>query len=241
MAEVNIADREIELNIGFNHYYEENEFFTKYVISPLFADCKLKKVYIGGNITYGTTEDEAFSPFYRNTTLESVIITDKETEISENEFYGCTGLKSITMGDGVESIGNWAFSGCASLESFKFGSGMKIIGQEAFSDCTALILLESRANMPPTCGANALDDINKWTCTLHVPQGTKSQYAAADQWKEFFFVEDDIDTGIGSIFDDGAKVKAIYNMNGQKVKNPISGKHYIFVLENGKTVKKVMK
>ncbi len=191
IAEVNITDRETELSLGSNGS------------NPLFADCQLKTVYIGGNITYGTTSKAGYSPFYRNATLETVTITDKETEISENEFYGCTALKSISMGDGVESIGNWAFSGCSSLENFKFGKGMKTIGQEAFSDCTALTSLESHTKVPPTCGANALDDINKWTCKLHVPEGTKSQYAAADQWKDFFFVEDDV-SGIDGVIADNA-------------------------------------
>ncbi len=201
LAEVNIADRETELTLGSNGS------------SPLFADCKLKTVYIGGNITYGTSANEGYSPFYRNATLESVTITDKESEISVNEFYGCTALKNITMGDGVESIGNWAFSGCASLESFKFGSGMKTIGQEAFSDCTAMTSLESHTKVPPTCGANALDDINKWTCTLHVPEGTKTQYAAANQWKDFFFVEDDA-TGIDGVIADDCSGTDIKVENG---------------------------
>ncbi len=47
--------------------------------------------------------------------------------------------------------------------------------------------------------------------------------------------------GIGSVYDAGAKVKAIYNMKGQKVKNPVSGKLYIFVYDNGVTVKRAMK
>ncbi len=189
LAEVNISDRNTELSLGYNNtvYYNDN---------PLFSDCPLKKVYIGGNITYNTSKYCGYSPFYRNTTLESVTITDKETEISENMFYGCTGLKSITMGDGVETIGNWAFSGCASLESFSYGSSMKTIGQEAFSDCTALTSLTSKATTPPTCGTNALDDINKWNCTLYVPKGTQSQYAAADQWKEFFFISDDVENKV---------------------------------------------
>ncbi len=231
LAEVNIVDRESELRLGYNTYNT----------TPLFADCPLKTVYIGGNITYGTSEDAGYSPFYRNTTLETVTIADQETEITENEFYGCTGLKNIIIGDGVESIGNRAFSGCTSLGNFECGSGMKTVGQEAFFDCRSLTSFVSNAIVPPSCGANALNDIDKWNCTLHIPEGTTSQYAAADQWKDFFFVEDNA-TGIGSVYDDGAdtKVKAIYNMNGQKVSNPIPGNLYIFVYENGKTEKKTI-
>ena len=156
----------------------------------LFADCPLDSVYIGRNITYETSSNRGYSPFYRNTSLRSVTITDKETEISENEFYGCTRLKNVRIGNGVTTIGNWAFSGCSSLDYFAFGSSVGTIGQEAFSDCTAMTRLISQAPIPPTCGSEALDDINKWTCTLSVSPGTLSAYQAAEQWKEFFFIEE---------------------------------------------------
>ncbi|MBO4403137.1 MAG: insulinase family protein, partial [Bacteroidales bacterium] len=136
--------------------------------SPLFSNCPLDSVYIGRNITYNASSRYGYSPFYRNTSLRSVTITDKETEISDNEFYGCTNLKNVSIGDGVERIGDWAFSGCSNLDYFAFGSSVKSIGKEAFSDCTSVTKLISRAATPPTCGAQALDDINKWNCTLLV-------------------------------------------------------------------------
>lgn len=158
--------------------------------NPLFSDCPLDSVYIGRNISYSTDSKDGYSPFYRNTSLRAVRITDEETEISENEFYGCSGLKNVYIGDGVTTIGNWAFSGCSSLDYFAFGSGLKSIGDEAFSDCVNVTKIISKVGMPPTCGSQALDDINKWTCTLYVPNGKKEVYQDADQWKEFFFVED---------------------------------------------------
>ena len=178
LKEVIIADSESELNLGSNYSY------------PIFSSCPLDTVYIGRNISYSTYESYGYSPFYRNTTLRAVKITDKETEISENEFYGCTNLQRVIIGDGVTTIGNWAFSGCSSLKFFTFGSEVKTIGQEAFSDCTAVTEITSRAITPPTCGNQALDDINKWECKLYVPKGHLADYQAAEQWKEFLFVEE---------------------------------------------------
>ena len=154
-----------------------------------FSSCPLDSVYIGRNITYSTTSSAGYSPFYRNTTLRTVHITSKETEISENEFYGCTNLQNITIGDGVKTIGSYAFSGCSSLEYFACGTQVDSIGKEAFSDCTAMTTFKSKAMTPPTCGSQALDDINKWECTLHVPRPSIGAYQGAEQWKEFFFVE----------------------------------------------------
>ena len=41
-----------------------------------------------------------------------------------------------------------------------------------------------------------MDDINKWSCVLKVPQNYASAYQAADQWKEFFFIEDVIEVEV---------------------------------------------
>jgi len=176
---------------------EKTEGFTNDVLSlgsngnePLFSSCPLDSVYIGRNISYPTESSKGYSPFYRNTSLRTVVVTDRETEISPNEFYGCTNLKSIKIGDGVTTIGDWAFSGCSSLNSFAFGRSVESIGKEAFSDCTAMTVVRSRAVVPPICGDQALDDINKWECTLYVPVGYVDAYSKADQWKEFLFVEE---------------------------------------------------
>ena len=157
---------------------------------PLFSDCPLDSVYIGRNISYDTRSNYGYSPFYRNTSLRAVKITDKETEISQNEFYGCTNLQRVMIGDGVTTISDYAFSGCQSLKYFTFGAQVKNIGKEAFSDCTSVVEIASKAQTPPTCGTQALDDINKWNCKLFVPTGCIAAYQAADQWKDFFFTEE---------------------------------------------------
>ena len=210
LVEVEISDRETELTLGCNGS------------NPMFADCPLKTVYIGGNISYPTSSSYGYSPFYRNTTLESVTITDKETEITENEFYGCTSLKSISIGYGVETIDNWAFSGCSSLDSFEFGAGMKTIGKEAFSDCTAMTKLVSHATVPPTCGSQALDDINKWNCELFVPAASIAKYQAADQWKEFFFISDAGVDGVNIDSDEAVEVMR-YDIRGRLLSEPEQG------------------
>ena len=186
--------------------------------NPLFTSCPLDSVYIGRNITYNTSSSYGYSPFYRNTSLRTVVITDKETEISDNEFYGCTNLQSFAVGDGVTKFGKYAFSGCSSLKSLSFGTQLQSIGQEAFSDCTAITSIVSKVTTPPVCGAQALDDINKWDCILYVPKGYVEYYQAADQWKEFFFIEEGDPFAIlrGDVNGDGAvngtDIQAIINL-----------------------------
>ena len=179
LADVIIADRTGTIYLGHNG------------ASPMFVDCPLDSVYIGGKITYSTVETNGYSPFYRNTSLRTVHVTHNEVTIYENEFYGCTGLKSVSIGNGVTSIGDYAFSGCSALISFSFGKSMETIGKEAFSDCTSMVDLTSCATVPPTCGDQALADINVWDCILHVPSGCADAYYDADQWDGFFFIEED--------------------------------------------------
>lgn len=178
LKKVTIDDSENTLTFGSNDS------------NPIFSSCPLDYVYIGRDISYSTSSSMGYSPFYSNTSLREVKITDKETEISENEFYGCTNLQKITIGDGVTTIGNRAFSGCSSLQYFAFGTQVADIGEEAFSDCAAMVEVVSKAQNPPACGSHALDDINKIGCKLYVPDGCMTVYENADQWKDFFFMDE---------------------------------------------------
>ena len=177
---VTISDGDCVLSVGYNSIGSEK---------PMFAGTKLKQVYIGRHVLYSTDKNNGYSPFYRNTTLQKVTMSDNPQEVFTNEFYGCTSLKDVSIGDGVIVIGDYAFSGCASIESFSFGASVVRIGVEAFSDCTAMTKLYAEPSTPPSCGNQALDDINKWNCTLYVPASAKDSYQSASQWKEFFKIE----------------------------------------------------
>ena len=155
----------------------------------IFDNSPLNSLYIGAKISYINDMGSEASPFCGNKSLKSVVITDVESDIFDYEFYNCIGLESVTVGDGVERIGKWAFSGCSNLSEFVFGSNVTSIGEEAFSDCVNMTKITGRAVLPPVCGAQALDDINKWNCTLYVPERNLKSYQNAEQWKEFLFVE----------------------------------------------------
>ena len=193
--------------------------------SPLFSSCALDDVFIGRKLSYNTSSGGGYSPFYRNTSLRAVTITDKETMIYDNEFYGCTGLKSIKVGNGVTSFGKYAFSGCFAIESLEFGAHVESIGEESFSDCTGLKTIISHNPVPPVCGTEALDDINKWECTLYIPDTSMEAYKAADQWKNFFFFENYDPTGITPpvTTENKSEEVARYDMSGNRVTKDYKG------------------
>jgi hypothetical protein len=99
--------------------------------------------------------------------------------------------------------------------------------------------LISKAMTPPACGTQALDDINKWSCTLSVPQGYNSAYQQADQWKDFFFIDNNV-TGISKLTDDSAKPTSIYDLNGNKIDSMKPGLN-IIKMSDGSTRKVVVK
>ena len=187
LADVIIEDRTTTLRLGSNGSSSSSTATAS--TNPLFHSCPLDSVYIGGKISYKTDAIYGFSPFFRNTSLRTVVVSDTETLVYDNEFYGCTGLTDVVIGDGVTAIGNWAFSGCTGLVNFSFGSSVETIGAEAFSDCTSMVKIVSSCNVPPVCGDQALADINVWDCTLYVPNDYIDAYYNAEQWWDFFFID----------------------------------------------------
>ena len=188
---------------------------------PLFYDCALDSIYLGRNLSYSLKLEDGYSPFYFNKTLRAVVIGDQATSVHENEFYKCQQLKYVSVGNGVTAIGNWAFSGCISLDHFLFGEGLETIGKEAFSDCTAVTKIVGSRPVPPVCGEQALVDINVFNCTLYVPTASVSAYQAAEQWKDFFFVEGAEKTYTLQYVIDG-EVYATYNLvEGAAIEQPV--------------------
>lgn len=224
LGDVTIEEGESTLSLGVCDNYSK--------VYPLFDDCKLDEVFIGRKLSYSTSSSYGYSPFYRNTSLRSVTITNAETQIYDNEFYGCSNLQEFRCGDGITSIGQRAFSGCSALKTYSSGSKVESIGAEAFSDCTALTSFTSYAAVPPTCGTQALDDINKWECTLHVPSESIDDYQAAAQWKEFFYIDEA--SGIEDIAVDNSQATVKIERGGFYLDGPAPVHVSVFSID-GKT------
>lgn len=77
------------------------------------------------------------------------------------------------------------------------------------------------------CGTQALDDINKWECTLYVPDESIADYKTAAQWKEFFFIEqvptDTPETWIEDVEETTTPDAIYYDLRGNRVANPAKG------------------
>ena len=106
--------------------------------SPMFSSCPLDSVYVGGRLSYNTTESKGYSPFYGNKYLRSITYNDVETNIYDKEFMNCSNLQNVHLGNGIEKIGAEAFRNCTSLPRITTPNSVTTMGKYVFSGCSSL-------------------------------------------------------------------------------------------------------
>jgi hypothetical protein len=134
------------------------------------------------SITYGA--------FMQCSNLTSITIPSSFNTIPDAMFSGCTKLTSITIPSAVAMIGSNAFYGCSSLTSINIPSSVKEIYNHAFDNCFSLTTIYCYASTPPmfpcySFHCNNFFNVDKETCVLYVPFGSKVVYASAPRWQEF--------------------------------------------------------
>jgi Leucine-rich repeat (LRR) protein len=139
--------------------------------------------------------------------LQSVKLPSKIKFIAPEFFKGCTKLISINFPTKVEKIGNFAFDSCISLTSMILPNTVSVIGDYAFRNCTNLdsIIIDGEIEIgnsafygcknlkkiyntnkdPGGVLSQIFNGIDKCTCTLFVPIGSKKKYGKTDGWEEF--------------------------------------------------------
>lgn len=123
--------------------------------------------------------------------LTSFVLPSKITSIGYSVFENCKGLTSISIPSSVTSIGGYAFGNCTGLTTITIPISVNKIYYAAFQGCTGLTSIYANPLYPVdlTNSSNVFGNINKSTCTLNVPYGTKERYAAANQWKDFLTIK----------------------------------------------------
>ena len=130
-----------------------------------FYGCPITQLVIPNSVTTITTAYWSGSDrgaFEECKKLETVVIGNGLTSISNDTFQNCTALKSVMIGDFVATIGESAFNGCAALTDVSIGKGVQVISNYAFANCTALAYIHIPDNVQ-TIGERAFEG-----CTLLV-------------------------------------------------------------------------
>lgn len=76
--------------------------------------------------------------FYREYTMETLVIPEGVETIENTAFYYCTALRRVKLPDSCVSYGERLFSWCTSLETVTIPAGMTSVPNYAFNSCTSL-------------------------------------------------------------------------------------------------------
>ena len=116
--------------------------------------------------------------------IDGVLFDKKQTELLQ---YPISGTGSYSIPKSVISIGNSAFEKCVGLTAIVIPRSVTSIGGSCFNDCTGLTSITVNSSTPVELSsfASAFYNVDKKTCTLYVPIGSKSLYQVANQWKNF--------------------------------------------------------
>lgn len=105
-----------------------------------------------------------------------------------------TALKTAEVTNGKGS-GYTEYSGSITIpSSIKSDEDYSVtsIGWAAFADCSSLREIYSKNPTPPAVESDVFYRVPTKFCRLHVPVGTKEDYASAETWG-IFYILDDID------------------------------------------------
>ena len=151
--------------------------------SSAFSDCSgLTSVTIPNSVT--SIGSGAFDGCRG---LTSINIPYGVTSIDNCSFFDCSGLTSVTIPNSVTSIGYAAFQDCSGLTSVTIPNSVTSIGDQTFYGCTELTAVIVEGITPASITSDTFENANN--ANLYVPKGAKSEYAAADYWKDLPIIE----------------------------------------------------
>ena len=113
----------------------------------------------------------------------NTIIPSTVKSIADDSFRGRWNLAAIEIPESVESIGGYAFCECSSLTSIVIPKNVTEINEYAFANCTKLRSVTLMKATPISITDRTFDYTSE--TTLYVPFGSKTDYEAANVWKEF--------------------------------------------------------
>jgi hypothetical protein len=153
--------------------------------------------------------------------IGDLILPNSVKTIGNGAFLGCKGFTgNLKIPNSVTDIKDFAFFDCSGFSgNLTISSSVSKIGYSAFSGCTGFTSIIALAvnptellNFGNSSSFNVFYNINKSSCILYVPKGSKTAYQSANQWKDFKNIVEYDPNGINDITADGI---SLYVTDGQ--------------------------
>ena len=138
----------------------------------------------------------------------------------------------------ITSIGEFAFNKYTGITSVSIPSTVTSIKVGAFYNCNGITSIYSNSITPPvlTNYTNVFSQINKSSCKLYVPVGSKSSYQVSAQWGDFNNIIEITTTEQPTVLDDSIKVIPCPITNDFRIEG-LSGIYTIILSDlNGKKI-----
>ena len=132
-------------------------------------------------------------------------------------------IKKAIIEEGVTRIGRLAFYDSYCLNMVSISKSVTSIGENAFSGCAGLASIIVESEIPASLTNLVFSDVNKNTCILYVPFGSKSVYESAQGWNEFKNIVE-MDTDIFAL-DNAIYVEQVEGRIGSTMDIPVKMKN----------------
>lgn len=149
--------------------------------------------------------------------LKAIALPDTLNYISAKTFLNDSLLETVEMPLVLDSICLDAFRNCVSIKTMVIAD-VKHIGENAFRSCSGLDTIFSLGRTPVdlTNSPNVFHFVEKEACRLIVAYKSLDAYKGANQWQDFFNIEEAISFNIDSLASsaDGTKVDSVTATSG---------------------------
>ena len=124
----------------------------------------------------------------------NLVIPNTVLSMGAQVFDGCTGFRgTLTISSSFTAIQFVSFRSCLFTGTLNIPSSVATMAGYAFSYCTGFTAINSYRITPPTgLNSTTFEGINMTTRTLHVPVGSLAAYRAANYWKDFVNIIEDL-------------------------------------------------
>ena len=182
--------------------------------NPRIIDSEVEATYIAEFALdkYGRCGDDLLLHWSYDSDNHTLTISGNGT-FNSNMYYGIEApseMTTLVIEDSVQSIGASAFASISTLTSVTLGQDVSRIRENAFYNCENLTVIHNYRSAPATVYSTTFDGVDKFACTLYVPEESVSMYSAATGWRDFFNIVGFNPTGYENHSEEASSIRKVF-------------------------------